>query len=156
MRKKGKTIKRILKPDLRYNNVLVSRFINNVMKNGKKTVAEKIVYKSFDILEKRTGKNPIEVFERALRNVAPLLELKSRRIGGANYQVPIEVRPDRKIILSIRWIIEVVRKKKGKPIAEKLADEFLSAYNGEGEAMRKRVNIHKMAEANRAFAHFAW
>lgn len=156
MSRKKKNFRKELKPDLKYNSVVLAKFINNVMKDGKKTVAEKVVYDSLDILKKKTGKDPMDVFDKALKNVAPLLELKSRRIGGANYQVPIEVRPNRKVILSIRWIIEVASKKKGKAMSEKLADEFLQAYNGEGEAMKKRINVHKMAEANKAFAHFAW
>lgn len=156
MSRKKRVFKNVLKPDLKYKNIVIAKFINKIMKNGKKTVAERIVYQSLDILQKKTGKNSIDIFDKALKNVAPLLELKSRRIGGANYQVPIEVRPERKIILSIRWIIEAASSKKGKAMSEKLADELLQAYNGEGEAMKKRAGVHKMAEANKAFAHFAW
>lgn len=126
------------------------------MQNGKKSVAQKIVYSAFDILKEKTKKNPIEVFEGAMKNVSPLLEIKSKRVGGANYQVPMPVRGDRKNALAFRWLIAAAKARKGKPMREKLALELLDAYNKEGAAVRKRDDVHRMAEANRAFAHFAW
>ena len=129
--------------------------INYIMDRGKKNAARKIVYGAFDIVQKETKKEPLEIFENAVRNVAPMMEIRSRRIGGANYQVPHEVRPERKLALALRWTIDAAKSKKGKPMARKLADEILAADKNEGDAVRKRENVHKMAEANRAFAHFA-
>lgn len=149
--------KHVIKPEAVYDSVKVSKFINYVMEEGKKTVARKAVYDCLEILkEKAKVENPIEVFETALKNTAPAMEVRSRRVGGANYQVPREVRPERRQALSMKWIVEAARSKKGKPISEKLADEILSASKNEGEAVKKRENTHKMAEANKAFAHFAW
>jgi len=125
------------------------------MQDGKKSVAEKVVYDALDILKEKTKKDPLEAFEQALENVTPQQELRSRRVGGANYQIPINVRPERKFILASRWIITVARSKKGKDMADRLADELFAAYNGEGEAVKKKQDTHRMAEANRAFAHFA-
>lgn len=154
---RGKKIeKRILEPDPVYNNVLVAKLINQIMKKGKKTTARKIVYKSFDIIKEKTKKEPLEVFEKAIDNASPLLEVKPKRVGGATYQVPREVRGDRKTTLAMRWIIGAAKSKKGKPMREKLADELLSAANNEGTAIKKKDDTHRMAEANRAFAHFAW
>lgn len=155
MRRKKKEIREI-QPDPLYQNVMVAKFINHIMKEGKKTIARKIVYGAFDILKEKTKKEPLEVFDVALRNASPLLELKSRRIGGATYQVPREVRGDRKLTLAIRWIITGARSKKGKPMREKLADELLDAANNQGWAVKKKEDTHRMAEANRAFAHFSW
>ena len=126
------------------------------MRRGKKTVARKIVYGAFDIVREQTKKDPIEVFEQAMRNAAPVLEVKSRRIGGASYQVPIEVRPERRISLAMRWIINSAKAKKGKPMREKLAQEIIEASQNSGAAVKKKEDTHRMAEANRAFAHFAW
>jgi small subunit ribosomal protein S7 len=153
MRRK-RIYKKHYKPDSRYNKIDVSRFINYVMRDGKKTIAEKIVYKAFDLIREQTKEDPIVVFEKAISNTAPLLEVVSRRIGGANYQIPIEVKPDRKFILGAKWIIEVAKNKKGKPMYQKLAEEIIAAYKNEGDAIRKKQDMHKVAEANRAFAHF--
>ncbi len=150
-----KAPKRPVTPEPKYGNVQLAKFINYVMKSGKKTVAQKIVYGAFDVIEQKTKKNPLEVFELAIKNVGPNLEVKGRRVGGANYQVPIQVKADRRFILASRWIIEAANTKKGRPMAEKLAQELLDASNKEGGAMKKRENVQKMAEANRAFAHFA-
>ena len=156
MRRK-KTIKREIAPDSIYNDVRLARFINNVMKGGKKSVAQRVVYGALEIIKSKTKtENPLEIFNKAMDNAAPMVEVKSRRVGGANYQVPYEVRGKRKEALATRWIIGAALSKKGKPMAEKLAQEFIDASNNQGEAMRKRENMHRMAEANKAFAHFAW
>jgi len=147
--------KREVKPDSKYNSVLVAKLINKILLDGQKRTAEHIVYNSFKILADKTKKEPIEVFEIAIKNASPLLEVRSKRIGGATYQVPMEVREDRKITLSMRWIIDSARSKQGKPMEEFLAGEILDAYNRTGSAMIKRENMHKMAEANKAFAHYA-
>ncbi|PIP22656.1 MAG: 30S ribosomal protein S7 [Candidatus Nealsonbacteria bacterium CG_4_8_14_3_um_filter_39_7] len=146
--------KHIVLPDSIYNNADVSKFINNIMKEGKKTIAKKIVYDSFDIIKEKTKKEPVEIFEKALENASPLLEVKSQRVGGATYQVPREVRRERKLTLSIRWIIGAARSKKGKPTREKLAEELINAANNTGVAIKKKEDMHRTAEANRAFAHF--
>jgi small subunit ribosomal protein S7 len=143
-------------PDYRYNSVKVTKFINMLMLDGKKSVAERVVYDAFDSIKKRDeNANPLEVFEAAIKNVGPSMEVRSRRVGGANYQVPRPVQPNRRLALTFRWILETARKKSGKPMAERLADELLAAAKGEGDAIAKRDNMHKMAEANKAFAHFA-
>lgn len=147
--------KRKIKPDSKYKNVAVAKFINYVMERGKKSVAQKIVYGALDKVGEKTGKNPIEAFDLAIRNVSPVVEVKSRRVGGANYQVPVEVRGERKMALAYRWLLEAARNKKGKPMIEKLATEIISAINNEGDAIKKKQDVHRMAEANRAFAHFA-
>ena len=144
------------KPEVVYNSMKVSKLINYVMDSGKKTTARKIVYGCFDLIKEKTKTEPIELFETALKNTAPSMEVRSRRVGGANYQVPREVRPERRQALSIKWIVEAAKSKKGKPMHEKLAEEIISASKNEGEAVKKRENTHKMAEANKAFAHFAW
>ncbi len=143
-------------PDRVYDSIVLSKFINCLMWDGKKEAARKVVYDALNIIKEKEGKDPLEVFESAIRNVGPQTEVRSRRVGGANYQVPREVRPERRLALAIRWIIEAGRSKKGVPMAKKLADELLAASAGEGEAIKKRENVHKMAEANKAFAHFAW
>jgi len=146
-----------LKPDVRYHSTLVSKFINCIMERGKKTVAEKIFYDAMDIIEKKVPETPPqEVFETALNNVKPLIEVRSRRVGGATYQVPTEVGKKRQQSLGIRWILEACRSKKGRPMAARLADELADAFKKQGAAMTVRENVHKMAEANKAFAHFAW
>jgi len=153
-RKKFK--KREITPDPVYENVLVAKFINQVMRKGKKALAQKIVYGAFEIIKEKTKKDPLEIFEEAIENAAPLLEVRPRRVGGATYQVPVEVKGDRRITLAMRWIIQAAKSKKGKPMKEKLAQELILAYQNEGDAVKRKENTHKMAEANRAFAHFAW
>ena len=148
--------KRDILPDPKFGSVDLAKFMNVVMLAGKKAVAERIVYGALGQIQTKTGKEPIEVFNLAINNIKPVVEVKSRRVGGANYQVPREVRPERKNALSMKWIIEAARSKKGKPMAEKLAEEIIAASKNEGEAVKKRENVHKMAEANKAFAHFAW
>ena len=156
MRRKLKS-KHVVTPDLVYNSEKVSKFINYVMGSGKKNAARAVVYGAFEaIKEKAKTENPLEIFDTALSNTAPAMEVRSRRVGGANYQVPREVRPERRNHLSMKWIIEASRSKKGAPMATKLADELIAASKNEGEAVKKRENTHKMAEANKAFAHFAW
>jgi small subunit ribosomal protein S7 len=155
MSRKKRQLKKKWKPDPKYGNILVGRFISQIMWDGKKSIAEKIIYEAFDIIHERTNKGGLNIFEQAIKNVSPLLELKSRRIGGANYQVPIPVSGERRQTLAIRWIRSVCRGRKGKKMAEKLADELIDASNKTGAAMKKREDTHRMAEANRAFAHFA-
>lgn len=147
--------KRKIDPDPKYNNTNVAKFINFLMLDGKKSVARGIVYGAFDIIEEKTKKHPVEVFEAAMKNIAPSVEVRARRIGGANYQVPMEVRPDRKFALAGRWVLEATRAGKGKPMTVKLANELMAAIENEGEAYKKKEEMHRMAEANRAFAHFA-
>ena len=154
MRRKLKT-KKALKPDYKYQSEKVSKLINYIMYSGKKSTAETIIYDTLEIIkDKAKVKNPVEILELALTNTAPNMEVKSKRVGGANY--PMEVRPERRAALSMKWIIEAARGKKGSPVSERLAAEILAASKNEGEAVRKRENTHKMAEANKAFAHFAW
>ncbi len=154
MRKK-RVYKKYHKPDIKHERIDVERFINYVMRDGKKSIAEKIVYDAFDKVKEITKEDSLKVFEKAVENASPLLEVKSRRVGGANYQVPIEVRPERRFILAIRWIIGTARSRKGKPMADKLAEEIIAASKNEGAAIKKKLDMHRMAEANRAFAHFA-
>ena len=154
MRKK-RNYKRDIDPDIIHQSVAVARFINYVMQDGKKSVARSVVYNAMDKASKAVKKPALEVFEKAIDNVSPTYEVISKRVGGANYQVPREVRGERRFFLACKWMIEAAASGKGKPMAEKLSQEFTNAYNGEGEAMRKKENMHKMAEANRAFAHFA-
>ena len=144
-------------PDLKFNSIRVEKFINSVMWDGKKSTARKVVYDAFDLVKERAKvEDPIELFETAIRNVGPAMEIRSRRVGGANYQVPREVRPERKQALAFRWILIAARGGKGKAMAEKLADELIAAANNTGSAIKKKQDTHKMAEANKAFAHFAW
>ncbi|MCX6712133.1 MAG: 30S ribosomal protein S7 [Candidatus Vogelbacteria bacterium] len=154
MRRPSKKTER-LSPDHEYQSLKVEKLINYIMERGKKNVARGIVYRAFATIKEKTKEEPLEVFETAIRNVSPQVEVRSRRVGGANYQVPHEVRPERKQALTFRWIIGAAKGKKGKPMAEKLAEEIMSAAKNEGDAIKKKENIHKMAEANRAFAHFA-
>ena len=142
-------------PDSVYNEVAVAQLINKVMQAGKKTTAQKIVYGAFDIIKEKTKKEPLEVFRTAVENASPLLEVKPKRIGGATYQVPMEVRQERKMFLALKWIIDGARSGKGKSMAEKLSQEIMSVANNEGAAMKKKMDMHRMAEANKAFAHFA-
>ena len=156
MPRRGNVAKRDVLPDPRYNSKLVTRLINNIMYDGKKGVAQKIVYEAFEIVEEKTGKNALEVFEQAMENVMPSLEVKARRVGGANYQVPIEVRPERRQTLGLRWMASYSRLRSEKTMKERLAGEILDALNGAGGAAKKRDDTHKMAEANKAFAHYRW
>ncbi|MCI0542332.1 30S ribosomal protein S7 [bacterium] len=160
MRRKLKT-KKPLKADLQFESVKVAKFINYLMLHGDKATARKVVYDALAVVKEKgakenAGGNPLEVFDLAIKNTGPTMEVRSRRIGGANYQVPREVRPERRLALSMRWIIGAARGKKGQPMRMKLADELIAASKGEGEAVKKRDNTHKMAEANKAFAHFSW
>mgnify|MGYP006304388783 CR=1 FL=1 len=147
--------KRKIEGDIRYNDVDVAKFINYMMKAGKKSVSQNIVYRSFDHIKEETKQDPRHIFNKALKRVSPVLEVRGRRIGGANYQVPYQVRGDRRFTLGCRWLIEAARARKGKPMHERLAGEILAAANGEGAAVQKKETVHKMAESNRAFAHFA-
>lgn len=156
MPRRGNVAKRDVLPDPMYNSKLVTRLINNIMYDGKKGVAQKIVYEAFEIIEEKTGKNALEVFEQAMENVMPSLEVKARRVGGANYQVPIEVRPERRQTLGLRWMASYSRLRSEKTMKERLAGEILDALNGAGGAAKKRDDTHKMAEANKAFAHYRW
>ncbi len=149
--------KRGVKKDPKYDSVRIERMINYIMTDGKKTIAREIVYKAFDEIKKMTKRDdPLQIFEEALQNVGPLMELRSRRVGGANYQIPREVSQDRRLILGFRWIIQSAKSKKGSPMYIRLAKELVDASNNEGEAVAKRENTHKMAESNRAFAHLTW
>ena len=148
--------KRLIDPDPRYGDLLVAKFINIVMECGKKSIAERIVYDALDIVKEKTSKEPLEVFRAALDNVRPLLETKSRRVGGATYQVPVSVSEDRGYSLALRWIRSYSRDRKGKPMHEKLAQEIIDGFNKTGPSVKKREDMHKMAEANRAFAHYRW
>lgn len=146
-----------LKPDPKFNSKLVSKFINCLMLDGKKSVAQNVFYNSMEIIDKKVkDEQPLDVFEKAINNVKPMIEVRSKRVGGSNYQVPMQVTPKRQQSLAFRWILQSVRGKKGKPISEILASELLDAYEGRGAAMNMRENVHRMAEANKAFAHFAW
>ncbi len=149
-----KAPKRKVAPDLKYKSTLVTRFVNNLMWDGKKALAFRIFYKAFDIIEEKTGKNPMEIFEAAIQNVMPVVEVRSRRIGGATFQIPTEVRSERRISLAIKWLIRYARARNERTMAEKLAAELLAASRGEGAAVKKKEDTHKMAEANKAFAHF--
>jgi small subunit ribosomal protein S7 len=156
MRRKVKN-RNIVKPDVMFNSQKVEKFINYIMWEGKKNTARTIVYDAFDLLkEKAKVEDPMEIFDMALKNTGPTVEVRSRRVGGANYQVPREVRAERRNYLSMKWIIDAARAKKGKNMAERLSEEILLASRNEGEAIKKRENVHKMAESNKAFAHFAW
>ncbi|MBC8584432.1 30S ribosomal protein S7 [Youxingia wuxianensis] len=154
MPRRGRIAKRDVLPDPLYNSKLVTRLINNIMYDGKKGVAQKIVYGAFDIVKEKTGKEPLEAFEQAMENIMPALEVKARRIGGATYQVPMEVRPDRRQTLGLRWITSYARARGEKTMRERLAGEIMDALNQTGGAVKKREDTHKMAEANRAFAHY--
>jgi len=148
--------KREVAPDPKYNSMLVSKFVNSLMKDGKKSVAQSILYGAFDIIKERTKEDPLEIFRKAIENVKPLVEVKSRRVGGSTYQVPTEVRPSRSQALSIRWIISFARTRGEKTMTAKLAGELIDAANGRGASIKKREDTHRMAEANKAFAHYRW
>ena len=155
MRKK-RASKSLLKPDPKFNDVMVSRFINNIMYDGKKSKAREVLYKAFEIIEERTKKPGLEVFKKALNNTQPVIEVRSRRVGGATYQVPTEVRAERRTALAMRWIKTYSRQRNEKSMAMKLASELIAASNNEGSSVKKKEDVHKMAEANKAFAHFKW
>ena len=148
--------RREVTPDPKYNNKTIARFINRLMRGGKKSTAQRVMYDAFDIIEQRTKRDPVEVFEQAMANAMPQIEVKPRRVGGATYQVPVEVRAERREALAQRWLIMFARKRNGKSMAEKLAAELMDAANNQGATIRKRDETHKMAEANRAFAHYRW
>ena len=156
MPRRGKIAKRDVLPDPLYNSKLVTRLINNIMIDGKKGVAQKIVYEAFDVIAEKTGKEPLEVFEAAMENVMPVLEVKARRVGGATYQVPMEVRADRRQTLGLRWLTAYSRTRGERTMKDRLANEILDAVNGNGGAAKRRDETHRMAEANKAFAHFRW
>ncbi len=147
--------KRTIEPDTRYNDVDVSKFINYIMKDGKKSTAEKVVYEAFDIVKDKTKQDPRHVFNKALKQVSPLLEVRGRRVGGANYQIPYQVRGERRFTLGCRWMIDAARSRKGKKMAEKLAEEIINSAKGESTSVKKKLDVHRMAESNKAFAHFA-
>ena len=156
MPRRGKIAKREVLPDPMYNSIMVTRLVNNIMLDGKKGVAQKIVYEAFEIVEAKTGKNGLEAFEEALENVMPVLECKTRRVGGANYPVPLEVRPERRETLGLRWLTAYSRTRSERTMKERLAGEIMDAINSTGGAFKKKEDVHKMAEANKAFAHFRW
>ena len=156
MPRRGNIAKRDVLPDPMYNSKVVTKLVNNIMLDGKKSVAQKIVYDAFNIIKEKEQKDPLEVFEAALENIMPVLEVKARRVGGATYQVPTEVRPARREALAIRWIIEAARKRGEKTMAERLSGEFMDILAGNGASLKKKADVHKMAEANKAFSHFRW
>ena len=156
MPRKGYIAKREVIPDPVYNSKLVTKLINNVMESGKKSIAQKIVYGAFDIVKEKTGKDPLATFDEAMNNIMPVLEVKARRVGGATYQVPIEIRADRRQALGLRWLVRYARLRNEKTMAEKLANEIIDATNSMGGAFKKKEDTHKMAEANKAFAHYRW
>ena len=154
--RRGFVPKREVLPDPLYNSVLVTKLVNSIMLDGKKGVAQKVVYGAFDIVREKTGRDPLEVFTQAMDNVMPVLEIKARRVGGATYQVPMEVRPERRQTLGLRWLTQYSRSRSEKTMRERLAGEIMDAYNGMGDAHKKKEDTHKMAEANKAFAHYRW
>ena len=156
MSRRPRNVKRVVPPDPRYDSQTVTKFINNLMKEGKKSTAEGIFYGAMDIIEQRTGQPGVNVFKQALSNAKPVVEVKSRRVGGATYQVPVEVRPERRTALGMRWLISFSRARREKNMAERLAAELILASKGEGETIKKKEDTHRMAEANRAFAHYRW
>jgi small subunit ribosomal protein S7 len=156
MARRNRAPKRYIEPDIKYNSQLVAGFINKLMKHGKKTVAASIFYKALDQIEERTKKPGIDVFEQAVKNATPLIEVRPRRVGGATYQIPLEVRPDRRRSLAVRWLVSSARARTGKSMSEKLAAELMDAANNQGPTVKKREDTHRMAEANRAFAHYRW
>ena len=156
MPRKGNTPKREVLPDPVYGNIVVSKLINSIMLDGKKSTAQKIVYGAFDQIKEKTGEDPLDVFNKAMENIMPELEVKARRVGGANYQVPIEVRPERRQTLGLRWLTQYTRARGEKTMSERLAKELMDAANNTGASVKKKEDTHKMAEANKAFAHFRW
>lgn len=156
MSRRERAVLRPIQPDAKYQSVNLTRFINKVMLDGKKSKAERILYDALDIVEKETKKNPLDIFEQALKNATPAIEVKPRRVGGATYQVPVDIRANRRLALGMRWLIAAAKARKGRPMAERLAAEFIDASKGQGATIKKRDDTHKMAEANKAFAHYRW
>jgi len=156
MPRRARVVRRPIVPDARYGNRTISKFINNVMGRGKKSLAESIVYDALDRIEKQTHRNPVDTFEQAIRNATPVLEVKPRRVGGATYQVPVEIRGDRRFALAMRWLLSSARARSGHSMAERLAAELLDCAHGTGATVKKRDDVHRMAEANKAFAHYRW
>ncbi|MDA1349591.1 MAG: 30S ribosomal protein S7 [Chloroflexi bacterium] len=156
MARRRRAKKRLIRPDYKYQNVQVSRLINRVMQHGKKTTAERIVYSALTTLEQEARRPAVEVFEQALRNTMPMLEVRPRRVGGATYQVPTEVRPERRLTLALRWLVDAARGRDGIPMSQRLSQELLEAFRQQGTAVKRREDLHRMAEANRAFAHYRW
>jgi small subunit ribosomal protein S7 len=156
MPRRGKVIRHRTPPDAKYNSIWVQTMINKIMKDGKKGVAERIVYRAMDDIAERTKEDPRQVFEKAMRNVMPVLEVRPRRVGGATYQIPLEVRPARQMSLAMRWLLGAARSRTGRPMSERLAAELVDAYREQGSAIKKRDDTHKMAEANKAFVHYRW
>ncbi|TEU13037.1 MAG: 30S ribosomal protein S7 [Anaerolineales bacterium] len=156
MPRRSRPPRREIEPDIKYDSVIVARFINKLMMRGKKSTAEHIIYDAFDIIESRVHKSPLDIFEQAVNNATPVLEVKPRRVGGATYQVPVEVRPERRLSLAMRWLVQNARNRTGKSMAEKLAAELMDAAQGQGATIKKKEDTHRMAEANRAFAHYRW
>ena len=156
MPRRGGVFERNIDPDPLYHSTVITKLVNQLMLDGKKSLAERICYGAFDIIKEKTGSDPMEVFEKAMKNVLPTLEVKARRVGGANYQVPIEVRADRRQTLAVRWIVNYARQRSGKSFKERLAGELMDAANNVGGAVKKKEDTHKMAEANKAFAHYRW
>ena len=156
MPRRGKVIRRRVSPDARHNSVWLQMFINKLMRDGKKSTAERVMYDTLDIIEQRAHRNPVEVFEQAIRNAKPILEVRPRRVGGATYQIPLEVRSERQMALAIRWLLTAARARTGRPMAERLAAELMDAASGQGVTIKRRDDTHRMAEANKAFAHYRW
>ncbi len=156
MSRRNRAVKRPMVPDVKYNSPVITEFINRMMRGGKKSVAQKVVYDTLELIEQRAKRNPMEVFDQAIKNVMPTIEVKPRRVGGATIQVPVEIAADRRMALTNRWILAAARARGGKSMAEKLAGELMDAAQGQGSAIKKREDTHKMAEANRAFAHYRW
>ncbi len=156
MPRRARITKRKIPLDAKYGNQIVAMFINKVMRSGKKSIAERLVYKAFDQIEQQVNRSPVEVFEEAVRNVTPVVEVKPRRVGGATYQVPIDIRPDRRLALALRWLVNASRARKGRTMADRLAAELLDASQNQGNTVKQKLDMHRMAEANRAFAHYRW
>ncbi len=156
MSRRNRPTRRVIEPDAKYNSELVARFASRLMRNGKKSVAFRIVYDALQIIEERTKKAPLDVFEQAVKNATPVLEVRPRRVGGATYQIPMEVRPERRMSLAIRWLLQSARQRPGKSMSDRLASELMDAAAGQGSSIKKKEDTHRMAEANRAFAHYRW
>jgi len=156
MPRRGKVIRRRTLPDAKHNSVWLQMFVNKLMRSGKKSTAERIMYSALEIIEQRARRSPVEVFEQAIRNAMPILEVRPRRVGGATYQIPLEVRPERQVSLAMRWLLAAARARTGRPMAERLAAELMDAASGQGVTIKRRDDTHRMAEANRAFAHYRW
>lgn len=156
MPRRAKVVSRELEPDPKYGSVLVSRFVNKLMERGKKGTAERIIYSAFEVVESRTGRDPLEVFQQAIQNSTPVIEVKPRRVGGATYQVPIQIEGNRRLSLAMRWLLASARARSGRSMSEKLANEIMDAYNNTGATIKRREDTHRMAEANKAFSHYKW